>query len=345
MPNCKERPTLGIILKKLFHFLCSLVNPAVIWKNIKTDFKKNRIYYTIAFLILAINLVVPLIHSEITFTGIAGMSALDYIGGAINISDLEIPLNSPGGSYPFKNLSIFAKGCYDAIMPIGLAMTVLWWLTGFAGLLSSGRDISVFEYLFEFAKLVITVVIVRSAWDMLSTFQDFSIALAEMIQTEANASNPLANPGFGSSEIGIAVYAILDFIASLFPMLILLIIGLIVKVVVFMQIKGRMLKFYTYLALAPIGFSNITGGLHSPAVEYAKKLMALLLQGAVLYTFNQVCARLMLDILGPDVNLNNIVTASFGQIINLIPLIGIAIVAIGLYSQSEAIANYLVGTR
>ena len=322
---------------KAIAFVLNNLKPGNVVKNIKNDIKRHKIIYTVAALFAAAQLIIPVAHAEIGMD-FGGLRVMDFAGGPTSALISELSLSYTGVN---QNVATAANQVYDLLMPIGIALCCMWWLGGVGELFASGRDVSVFEYVQKFISLIFTIIVITEAWSFMEQFNTLGETLMGDIVTSFGEGVAVADTP--SHELQ---FDILTFMSMLLPHSIIFLIALISLLVVYIQCLARKLKYFTYLALAPIGFSNIAGGMHSPAMTYARKLLAIILQGPVIIVFNYVLLCTLSGYL-TDYGygtLEELVNWSW-NLLAIVPILVTGLVGIGLYSQSSAIADALVGAR
>lgn len=323
----KSKKRLGVRVKD---FLLDIYSPKRIAKRLIKDIKENKIYYAIGLAIM-------------TFIGITRIGMMDFDTGDLFQADVFAAfsigmLNT--SSIPALN---FGEQLYNAVLPVGTALVVLYWLTELAGI--AMRDQYTIEIMsMHMIKLIIGAVLLANGWEIMTSLQEFGDGLKELV------TNNMTMPGKDALAGGNAVIQIADLILLLLPMLVMFALALISCFVLKLKLITRSLKLAVLFGFAPIGLADLAGGTHSTSMRYIKNIAALAIQGAVLTAICYAGGSLSTAFgtldeatgLYSSLSIWDVVKTGIFSVTG-IETAAIILTAIGLFSKSEDIARTIVG--
>ena len=316
--------------KKLFDFIKDIYSPKRIFERFIKDIKDNKVYYAFAFAMMA-------------FVCITKIGMMDFKGGDFFSTDIFNLVS--GGLLDANDLIVddtlldSGKKLYDAVLPVGCALVVMYWLIDFAAV--TVRDNFTPEIIARhFIKLLLAAIIMMKGWTIVESLCDLGASFVTVVE---NALDTPSESTPGDSNI---VFKIMDVIALLIPWLMLALLGIVAAVVMKLKLITRAIKLVVFLGFAPVGLADLAGGSHSTSIRYAKNILALALQGAILMAINygacEAASWFLTEGYDPSTSIGDLITAGALKVTG-IESAAIALTAIGLYSKSEDMARTIVG--
>lgn len=327
-------------LCNILKYFAKLFDPRPVLKYSLRQMNRHKwIYITLTILVF-----IPTVFAEsgIDLSWADPTRDLNFIG---SMDEINVSLSDTYGQY--------AQGIYDLMLPVGQALAVLFWLTQF-GEVMMRQDLTPEHILLQFIKISFYLVVMGYGWEILGYLFDFFNECFTLLSSPSSTvlgeidtsgmSSPITFDGLNDIPWYESPPYFLELgLFQIFKMFCMLITSLIVWT--------RKLKLLVYAALAPIGVSDFLGGTKSASLRYVKKLIALGIQGMIMYTIAFIGNALIID------GLNAFVVPGAGstdyvELIKngdlfifsfLIASIPPALAMIAAFNKSEEISNGIIG--
>ena len=185
----------------------------------------------------------------------------------------------------FAELWAGIKPIYDSIMPVGMTLIVLFALLDMLNQVLQDR-FSAEQMAKCFIKLALLYLFLYNAYDFITYAMNFCSIIFDKLKDGSvfNAginddSQILKGLIDSDGEMPNLIQTAGKILTVSITYLIMMIIKLVIRVIVW----SRILNIVIYTLFAPIGMADMTKGTQSTGFRYFKKLVSLMLQGAVIY--------------------------------------------------------------
>lgn len=327
-------------LCNILKYFAKLFDPRPVLKYSLRQMNRHKwIYITLTILVF-----IPTVFADrgIDLSWADPTRDLNFIG---SMDEITVSLSDTYGLY--------AQGIYDLMLPVGQALAVLFWLTQF-GEVMMRQDLTPEHILLQFIKISFYLVVMGYGWEILGYLFDFFNDCFTLLSGPGGALGDITNTASlttisfnGLTDVPWyeCVPLILELgLFQVFKMFCMLITSLIVWT--------RKLKLLVYAALAPIGVSDFLGGTKSASLRYVKKLIALGIQGMIMYTIAFIGNALIIDGITAFAPTSASGSTDYVELIKngdlviftfLIAAIPPALAMIAAFNKSEEISNGIIG--
>lgn len=251
---------------------------------------------------------------------------------------LNVNLMSAGGAY--GSVYTFAQTIYNAIMPIGVSLLLVYFLVDLIKK-ASAEQFNTYQFVHSLIMLIASKIVMEHGFDILTYL--FS-AGHSLLSTVNNAGS------ISTTNLGLDTAAIVDDFRSslgltgllktlgdlviavslLFPYIISWAMRIAVKLIVY----SRMISIYAHVMLAPIALSDFYAeGRQGAGWKFLKSFFSTALQGALILGIGYMYSALFATITYNDEGL-----FSF-----LIPVLAVQISAIMAMFKAQSITDKVVG--
>ncbi len=331
----KRRITLKDILclpANLIIKWANIINPKNIMNNYVKMIRENKVafFITLAF-ILFLGMRIAFMDFDLSSLGISNSMLCggnsDEVVERLTVSD---KLEGDG-----------IEALYTTMKPIGIALSVLWWLLMLVSL--SVRDqFTVEQVAMHFIRLILPVYLINDlGFDLMKKI----LEVGESIATDVASSWKVTLDEVNAGDMKVSLFNIIN---ALIPLLVLWVIGLACKLICILTCLMRRIKLELLVAFAPIALSDVTGDAHSTSVRYCKNLLATALQGALILGLGYISMQVLTSFIGGDIDkvdsLSKQICDGSRSLIDCVPCIAVALTVIGLMPKTEDIAKTIVGS-
>jgi hypothetical protein len=242
---------------------------------------------------------------------------------------LRLDINGPA----FSQFTTYAKNINSAIVPVALVLCVIWGCLTIINL--STEDMLTPEKLFlTFIKMLAGIFILSNWFDIGSEIVNIAINFGSLVfgkidngLVSAVPASPLCNY---DNVLG-------DFWAAVFDIISLAVVFIVmngVKVAITFLAWIRLLEILIRMAFAPVPLSDIMyEGTQSNGFTYIKKLIANVLQAAVIVAGSSAYSSILASITGVE-----------GAVMGRMMMIILAFVMVIIVFKSQSLANDVIGS-
>ena len=266
------------------------------------------------------------------FQRLAYNTSCKAYGGNLLDGDLVKVLSLGSGSLFSQALPVIYR-CYDALMPIGLVLLIVYFTMSVLGDVTM-KDAETGEYfILQIFKLIIAVCIMYMGKDIINALLDSAQGIFAAINTYSSSTNV--------TLVGDCIYKELADMSDLniwTPLLIALknlifwICSFILSVCINVAAASKMLELGVRIIFAPIGMSDIyIHGTNGKGFRYLKGLLAVALESSVMLMTMLLYRSILSD------------TLLFGGSVSLFTSIVLSCVAVSVFFKGKEVCNRMLG--
>ncbi len=309
------------------------INPKNIIKRYAKNIKENKAVWIIAAaIIIFFGIRIALMDFDLSSLGIDNTM---FCGGKTTEIEERLKVSQYLGTDGVQQF-------YDLLKPIGIALSVLFWMIMLVGL--SVRDqFTVEQIAMHMIRLILPVWLINE--------KGFEI-MQKLLEIGENIAHDMVNTWKvdttlnGAGDVKVSLFNIIN---ALIPLFVLWIAGIACQLVCWLTCFGRRIKLELLVAFAPIALSDVTGDSHSTSIRFCRNVLAIALQGALILGIGFIAEKVLVTTYTG--NLADAATTSLTKLIadgrigffECLPALGVALTVIGLFPKTEELAKTVIG--
>lgn len=240
---------------------------------------------------------------------------------------------------------------YELVLPAGLMMMVVYYLSSLSEESVSGRDFSLEKFLFGLLKVILAMIIVSNGTKVIDFAISFGNSFVDLIWSGFGLG--IANPGTATTAItentdlieAIDEMGVMGQIVVILPALIIWLLRIVANSLLKLQAYTRLFELIFRVVIFPLGVADlISDGMRSSGVRYVKKLLAAFVNGSVMLLAVLVMGTVSLDIIVGNVSgSTNIGADVIGFIASMFDGLLIPFAAVGAMGLAKTVVNDAFG--